>query len=93
MFNVYDSWDSVQTQSAESRDELDLVLVSVEPSNHASATTYTLLKSLDIFHTDTNPSCASEMPAGLSGQVLYHDARKDCHLSLYVIQDAVIGEI
>lgn len=57
------------------------------------APTHALLKDLDVLHTDANPSCASEVPTGLSRQILYHDTGQNCDLGLHVVQYAVVREI
>lgn len=51
---------------------------------------YTLLKRFNVFFTDSDTSDTSEMPSGLSRQVLDHNASEYGNFSLNVIQNTVI---
>lgn len=52
---------------------------------------YALLDRLNIFPTNANAPCSAQMPGGLSGQILNHDAAEYSELSLDVVEDAVVG--
>ena len=53
--------------------------------------TYALLNCLDVIFANANASSPAQMPGGLPGQVLDHDATEYGELRLNVVKNGVIG--
>jgi hypothetical protein len=54
---------------------------------------YALLNRFDVFFANADAPCSAQVPGGLSGQILNHDAAEYGELGFNVVEDTVIGQI